>query len=306
MQLVYQGQDALVACTVVCPEDAPEVVPSPLLLPQSLEELFVRYGEFPLEVLLHGCEDSFITCTLIICLHGPEHRHLGPEVRTVAVIPVGAKHSVGALIAEYSSDPSVSLVLHGVVAQDVCKADVASNPIGYFFPSVVTSIGEPLVVVLVQPSADGAQLAVESVLLKFQILAKPSFWLYFAYRQFRQWYLLERCSEGDVVGVGDIVRWSFYHVNHSLCRCVGGEAEAEYQERCEMSFHIMWGVDALLYIYILWYNHFFSIDDVYSSRERTAINLFAVDGVGGVRALWGTVGLVYAYRLIVLHGQTAV
>ena len=217
VELVDERQDGLVAVAVVEPEHAPEVVAAALFLPETFQELAVVDGQLPLEVAVHGRQHTGLASGFVVGLQCPEHRHLGPEVGAGAVVAVGTEASVGGLVVQHRIDPSVHLALHGFVVQDEGQTAVASDPVRNLFPSVVALVGEPLVVVLVEPCADGAELTVQSVALQFEVFAEPASGLYLPDGQLQERRLLQGFAEVGVVRVGLFAVGAVHDADVGLC-----------------------------------------------------------------------------------------
>ena len=199
VELVYERQYGLVARAVVQPYDAPKVVAAALLLPQSFEKLRVGHGHLPLEVVCHGVEHLLVAAVLVVGLQRPEHHHLRPHLRIAVLVVARTEETVALQVFEHGVEPHLRLLLHVLVVEYVGKAAIASKPVGHLLPAVVAAVGEPLVVVLVEPCADGIELSVESVALKLKILAQPSARLNLSDGQLEQRSLPQRSPEVGVV-----------------------------------------------------------------------------------------------------------
>jgi len=163
MNLLRQLEQFWIAGAVVEPVDAEEIVATAHLLPVMREHLVVRNGQLVFEILRHQVQHARVVGVFVIRLEAEQHDHVRPVIARAVVgeTLVRTEIAVGALAGDCAFDPRANLRQHLRVVENVSQFDVALEPVGQFFPAVLSLavLVEPGVVLLLQPRADLAEMS---------------------------------------------------------------------------------------------------------------------------------------------------
>ena len=147
--------------------------------PAAPEELRVVERQLIVEEPLHQLENARVTTVLIVKTVGVEHVEVGHEIRLLPVESgkrLRSEVAVGPLPGQRRLQPCLGLGHQRGIAEQEGGGGVAAQPIRNLFPEAIALARgiQPGVVVLLEESADLAEVAVETVGLQPQLSMQPT------------------------------------------------------------------------------------------------------------------------------------
>ena len=226
MHFLHQVQQEAVACAVVEPDDAQQVVAATAVLPVVAQELLLRIVQLPLEVTLHHAQHTLVAAVLVVVLQDLQRQHIGPQLAPPVLFLVHrTKVAIGLSALDDGLNPELRLVEQSLLAQHVSHVAVAAKPIGNLLPAVRAAALEPSVAFLVEPIADLAQMTCQAVPLTLQHLAYPSAGSHSACRQLQEYVRTQRRTVVHVILAGSSNGGWSHHLSRLSCSQHGHQHE---------------------------------------------------------------------------------
>ena len=224
---------------VVKPIDTDDIITTAAFLPVIFQKLVIGNSHLPFKVVRHQVNDTLILRILVIGLQTPEHNHLCPKFTFSVAFVDRTKVTIRLATGKYAFNPVLGFLNHLRVVQDICQIAVAFEPIGNFFPAVVTTGCQPSIIIFFQPGTDLSQVSGQTVTLQFEILLHPTFRLNTAYRQLYKIQWTKRSAIPCIIGIGRLYVRSIHYCHRTTggCRCASCNRHPKHY-RCKNTFSL--------------------------------------------------------------------